>query len=211
MGLLKYALSALVACAFAEELFESMKAEDKAAEAAAADDGRPAEWDEEEDGVWEAAPPKPWEPVWWTRADEQGVKFIENYDETEPEMVYRDNGFRYKILKNGTTGQQAYGPLTNCKILGEGWTSREYPKGRPILWEKNKKKPLKVRANNVMPCWEEAMNYMEIGSTWEFVCTPELGYKEKEQPGVPPHSVLIFRLTLVKCDATRDVPVYRDL
>ena len=70
---------------------------------------------------------------------------------------------RYKILEPGKTGLQAYGPLTECRILGEGWTSEEYPRGQPILWEKNKKKPLKVVAKNVMPCWEEAMNWMEIG------------------------------------------------
>ena len=146
--------------------------------AGAADDGRPPEWDDEEDGPWE---PVPWEPVWWTKAGEQGVRFIERYDETEPDMVYRSNGFRrakprrrrararrganrrYKILEPGKTGLQAYGPLTECRILGEGWTSEEYPRGQPILWEKNKKKPLKVVAKNVMPCWEEAMNWMEIG------------------------------------------------
>ena len=45
--------------------------------------------------------------------------------------------------------------------------------------------------------------------TWEIVCTPELGYKEKAKPGVPPHSVLIFRLTLAKCAATREIPAGR--
>lgn len=135
---------------------------------------------------------------------------------------------RYKILKNGTSGQRAYGPTTKCNILGEGWVSTDYPDGPPILWEKNRKKPLKVVAHAVMPCWEEAMNSMEIGAKWEIVCTPELGYKDKEKDGVPPHSVLIFRalpasetkegavlpsrpakhagIELLKCMATRDIP-----
>lgn len=52
---------------------------------------RPAEWDDEEDGVWE---PAPWENVWWTKAGEDGVKFIEDYDARETAMVYRYNGFR---------------------------------------------------------------------------------------------------------------------
>ena len=175
------------------------------ASAAAADDLEPTKpegWDDEEDGEWEAA----WEPVWWTLADQHDVEFIEAYD-LLPDMQYRYNGFRHRIVKAGKSGLQSYGPTVACHILGDGWTVKDFvaePRGQPLLKERNKKKPLKVaKAANVMQCWEEAINHMEIGATWEFVCTPELGYGGKKAPGVPPHSALIFNMTLVKCDATR--------
>lgn len=166
--------------------------------------GKPEAWDDEEDGAWE---PIEWEKAWWTAAGEEGVNFIEYYDIAEKkDMNYRDDGFRYRILETGNTGLQAYGPLTDCKILGAGWTSENYPLGQPYIWEKNRKKPYSVRANNIMSCFESAMNYMEIGSTWEFVCTPELGYAGATDKGVPANTVFIFRIELLSCSATRDLP-----
>ena len=46
---------------------------------------------------------------------------------------------------------------------------------------------------------------MEVGATWEFVCTPELGFGEEARPLTPANSVLVYRMTLLKCDATRPV------
>ena len=166
--------------------------------------GMPAEWDEEEDGAWE---PVEWEPVWWTNAPEEGVRFIEHYDAMhESDMTYRQDGFRYRILKNGNTGLQAFGPSTDCKILGVGWTVDQYPLGRPYMWEKNRKKPMKIRSTNFNHCWVSALNYMEIGSTWEFVCTPELGFGNEAVDGIPAGSAMIFRLELLSCSATRELP-----
>lgn len=212
--------------------------------AGAADDGRPPEWDDEEDGPWE---PVPWEPVWWTKAGEQGVRFIERYDETEPDMVYRSNGFRraHRAAAARTAprrGAQVQDPRARQDRLagvrpahgvpdpGRGLDVRGVPAGPAHpLGEEQKKAPQgrreerhallgggheldgdRARAPRRAPRESRGpRGAPRARSTWEIVCTPELGYKEKAKPGVPPHSVLIFRLTLAKCAATREIPAGR--
>lgn len=45
--------------------------------------------------------------------------------------------------------------------------------------------------------WQEALQLMPVGSTWEVYIPSELAYGEMGRPGIPANSVLIFEVELL--------------
>ena len=57
--------------------------------------------------------------------------------------------------------------------------------------------PLKLRCNQTIKGWTDAMVHMPVGSTWEVYIPQELAYGEREQGDIKPFSVLIFKIELL--------------
>ena len=60
-----------------------------------------------------------------------------------------------------------------------------------------RKQPLTLRANQVIPGWTEALTHMPVGSVWEVVIPQDKAYGDRETPQIKPFSTLIFKIELL--------------
>ncbi len=62
-----------------------------------------------------------------------------------------------------------------------------YKRGQPATF------PL----SRVIPCWTEGVQKIKVGGKAKLVCPPNLAYGNREIPGIPANSTLIFEVELL--------------
>ena len=62
--------------------------------------------------------------------------------------------------------------------------------------------PAQFKANQVIKGWTEALTHMPEGSTWELYIPAELAYGSNNQQQIPANSTLIFKVELLKANAS---------
>jgi len=119
-----------------------------------------------------------------------GEKFLAE-NKKKPGVKTLPSGVQYKIIKEGT------GPLpkdtSTVEVNYEGKTID----GKVFDSSKKQGKPIKLRANQVIKGWTEALVHMPAGSVWEVYIPQELAYGSNEQGQIKPFSALIFQIELV--------------
>lgn len=104
-----------------------------------------------------------------------------------------ESGLQYKIINSGPAdGVQPdsndlvrleyEGSLTNGDVFDSS-----FQRGMPAV----------LSPQNLVPGWVEALQMMRPGDEWMLYVPPELGYGEEGRPGIPPHSVLVFRVKML--------------
>ena len=58
--------------------------------------------------------------------------------------------------------------------------------------------PAVFTVSDVVPGWTEILQQMRVGDEWVVYLPPALGYGEDGRPGIPPNSVMVFRLKLLE-------------
>lgn len=102
------------------------------------------------------------------------------------------SGVQYKVIKEGTGAVPSDTSLV--KVHYEGKTidgkvfDSSYKNGEPI----------NLRCNQTIKGWTDAMVHMPAGSVWEVYIPQNLAYGEREQAGIKPFSVLIFKIELLE-------------
>lgn len=113
-------------------------------------------------------------------AEEQGVNVT-------------DSGLQYRVIAEGDGGAK---PTLSSRVtvhyvgrLTDGTQfDSSYDRGQPITF------PL----GNVIAGWQEGLQLMSVGSHYELVIPPDLGYGASGIPGaIPPNAVLIFEVELL--------------
>ena len=69
--------------------------------------------------------------------------------------------------------------------------------GKGFYSSYKRNQPLKLRCNQTIKGWTDAMVHMPVGSTWEVYIPQELASGEREQGDIKPFSVLIFKIELL--------------
>ena len=121
---------------------------------------------------------------------EAGEKYLANYKKGKDVKELKD-GVLYKVIKEGAG--EIPTDTSMVKVQYEGKTID----GKVFDSSYQRKQPVELRANQVIPGWTEALTHMPVGSVWEVVIPQEKAYGAREQGQIKPFSALIFKIELL--------------
>ena len=101
------------------------------------------------------------------------------------------SGVQYKVIKEGNGPIPADTSMVSCNYEGRTIDGQVFDSS----YKRNQ--PLKLRCNQTIKGWTDAMVHMPVGSVWEVYIPQELAYGEREQGDIKPFSVLIFKIELL--------------
>lgn len=121
----------------------------------------------------------------------EGAAFLEA-NKAKEGVKTLPSGLQYKEITPGTgaTPKATDNVTTHYKgtlIDGTEFDS-SYKRGEPATFP----------VNGVIKGWTEALQLMKEGGKWQLFIPAELAYGEQGRPGIPPNSVLLFDIELVK-------------
>lgn len=119
-----------------------------------------------------------------------GEKFLEENKKNDSVKVL-PSGVQYKVIKMGRGAIPSDSSMVEVKY--EGRTID----GEVFDTTAKRKKPAKMRCNQVIKGWTEILTMMPVGSEWEIFIPQELAYGDRQQGHIVPYSALIFKLELV--------------
>lgn len=102
-----------------------------------------------------------------------------------------ESGLQYKILRDATSPKP--GPTSQVTVKYEGKLldgtifDSNYKRGETNTFG----------LNEVIPGWTEGVQLMSAGSMYEFIIPAGLAYGNRERPGIPANSTLIFKIELL--------------
>jgi FKBP-type peptidyl-prolyl cis-trans isomerase FklB len=136
--------------------------------------------------------------------EEMAKKFQEAAAKNEKEgKAYRDknkmvkgvvelsSGVQYRIIKKGsgkkptatdTVVVNYKGSLVDGKVFDSSYERKE---------------PLTIAVNGVIPGWQEILPMMPVGSKWNVVIPPEMAYGKRGNGVIGPDSTLVFDIELL--------------
>ena len=122
-----------------------------------------------------------------------GMKFMEEY-KTREGVKSTESGLLYTVKKQGngpkpTAADKVKVHYTGTLINGQKFDS-SLDRGEPTVF------PL----NAVIAGWTEILQLMPVGSTYQVVIPPQLAYGDRNIPGIPPNSTLIFDIELISIE-----------
>lgn len=108
------------------------------------------------------------------------------------DVVTTKSGLQYRVLTKGTGAVAAdsnevevnyEGKLLDGKVFDSSYTRGKTATFKP---------------SQVIKGWTEALTMMPEGSVWELYIPSELGYGERGSGSIPPNSILVFKVEVVK-------------
>lgn len=100
-------------------------------------------------------------------------------------------GVLYKVIKEGKGEMPKDTSLVKVQYEGK------LIDGKVFDSSYNRKEPVQLRANQVIPGWTEALTHMPAGSVWEVVIPQDKAYGSREQGQIKPFSTLVFKIELL--------------
>lgn len=126
-----------------------------------------------------------------------GEKFLAE-NKKKAGVVTLPSGVQYKVIKEGK------GEMPKDTSLVEVNYEGRTLEGKVFDSSYKRKETAKMRANQVIKGWSEALTHMPEGSVWEVYIPQELAYGPRQQGAdIKPFSVLIFKIELIKANAKR--------
>ena len=113
-------------------------------------------------------------------------------------VVTLPSGVQYKVIKEGKGEMPKDTSLVEVNYEGRTLDGKVFDSSY------KRKETAKMRANQVIKGWTEALTHMPEGSVWEVYIPQELAYGSRQQGAdIKPFSVLIFKIELIKANAKR--------
>ncbi len=101
-----------------------------------------------------------------------------------------DEGVYYQVIEEGTGEIPADTARVEVdyegKLINDTVFDSSYRRGEPI----------KLRCNQVIPGWSEALTHMPVGSKWLVYISADKGYQDREAGDIKPFSTLVFTIEL---------------
>ncbi len=125
-----------------------------------------------------------------TAANESNADYME-INKTKEGMITTESGLQYRVIKQGsgkkpTATDKVKVHYTGTLTDGTKFDS-SYDRGTPAEFP----------VNGVIRGWQEGLQLMPVGSKYEFVIPPELGYGNRDLGSIPPNSILLFEVELL--------------
>ncbi len=109
----------------------------------------------------------------------------------DKDVVELPSGLRYQIMKPGAGDPPK--PTDTVKVNYTGTLID----GTVFDSSDRTGKPLEIQLNNVIAGWTEGMQKIGKGGQIMLFVPPQLGYGDDGRPGIPPGSVLVFKVDLL--------------
>ena len=119
-----------------------------------------------------------------------GEKYLADYAKKEG-VKKLEGGVLYRVIKEGN------GPVPTDTSLVRVQYEGKTIDGKVFDSSYNRKEPVQLRTNQVIPGWTTALTHMPVGSVWEVVIPQELAYGDRESSDIKPFSTLVFKIELV--------------
>jgi FKBP-type peptidyl-prolyl cis-trans isomerase FklB len=103
------------------------------------------------------------------------------------------SGVQYKVVTPGPAGGESPDSNDLVRVDYEGTLTdgtvfdSSFQRGQPAVFT----------LGEVVEGWTEALQHMKVGDEWIVYLPPEKAYGETGRPGIPPNSVLVFRVKLL--------------
>lgn len=120
-----------------------------------------------------------------------GEKFLAE-NKKKPGVKVLPSGVQYKVIKVGN------GPMPkDTSMVSVNYEGRTID-GKVFDSSYKRNQPLKLRANQVIRGWTEALVHMPVGSVWEVYIPQDLAYGDRQQGSdIKPFSTLVFKIELL--------------
>lgn len=102
------------------------------------------------------------------------------------------SGLQYRIIKEGT----GVTPSTDDRV--EAHYRGTLVNGQEFDSSYARNKPEQFALNSVIPGWSEGLQLLKEGGKIELVLPPEMAYGDRDLGQIPPNSILIFEVELLK-------------
>ncbi|MHC8441703.1 MAG: FKBP-type peptidyl-prolyl cis-trans isomerase [Candidatus Eutrophobiaceae bacterium] len=102
-----------------------------------------------------------------------------------------DSGLQYHIVQEGSGAKPQKNSVVSVhyegRLVNGGVFDSSYQRGEPASFP----------VGNVIEGWQEALQLMSVGSTWEVAIPSQLAYGERGAGTIPPNSTLLFKIELL--------------
>ena len=113
-------------------------------------------------------------------------------NKSKPNVKSTASGLQYEVLKEGK------GPKPGLKDKVQVHYTGTLINGQKFDSSHDRGQPAEFPVNGIIKGWQEALQMMPEGSVFRLYIPPDLGYGAQAQPGIPPFSVLVFDVELLK-------------
>ncbi len=112
-----------------------------------------------------------------------------------------ESGLQYKVIKEGKGKKPAVDDMVKVHYKGTLIDGTEFDSSY------KRKEPAVFQVGQVITGWQEALQLMNVGSTFELYLPPDLAYGDRGAPPViEPGSMLIFQVELLDIPAKEGEP-----
>ena len=126
-----------------------------------------------------------------TMSAQEGIKFLEA-NKQKPGVKTTPSGLQYKVIKAGTGRSPSATDKVEVHYQGTFIDGKEFDSSY------KRQQSINFPLNGVIKGWTEGVQLMKEGAEYEFYIPPELGYGSSGTQDIPPNSVLIFKVELIK-------------
>lgn len=122
---------------------------------------------------------------------EKAIAFLKE-NKKNPDVIETSSGLQYRVIQKGTSDVKP-GPTSKVEVHYEGRLldgsifDSSYSRGESISFG----------LDQVIPGWTEALQLMTVGSKHELFIPSNLAYGDRNIPGIPAGSLLIFKVELL--------------
>ncbi len=124
-----------------------------------------------------------------------GQKFLDD-NKTKPGVKVTANGLQYKVIDDGKGKMPASSDVVTVdyegKLINGQVFDSTYQRGKPATFQ----------LSQVIEGWQQALQMMKAGATWELYIPPKLAYGDKGLGGpIGPNETLVFKVHLISVGA----------